>query len=566
MKTKTLQLIKTFVAPVGIAMAIVTSTHAVDYTWGGGTGNWNAANWNPGAGSGPTTAGNTATITNGNVTANVGGPGALDSITLGSGGQLNFYNGDGGIYAYQGVGNLILQGGTVNGGSATYNAYGCSILGNVTVSGSAPSTITGGSFFNINPTTTFTVADVTGDTNTDLTVSVALRGPTGSPDTTYNYGTLIKEGAGKMTITRETYAVNPTINAGSVELSGSSGGYGIFRIGNIQVNSGTTLSLTGGDGTGFGWQNGYKPISLTISNGTVNSLGTCHVWDISGGINMTGGSLIGNGGVSDPSGPQFEWNYVSVTTSASANTATIGGRIRIRADGGYTGIPFSVADGAAATDLLVSAAITEASGGLGISKSGAGTMVLSGTNNYTGTTTVTAGSLLVDGSLGSTPVTVSGGAVGGSGTVAGAVTATGTGKITPGTDGTAGTLTLNGGLTMGSGSTFGMDVSTTYNSGNDQAVVAGTLTLNNTAFNLKALSGASNLDTNSDYVLVTSGGISGSPSPAVIWVGRRTATTWCSALRLRPRRASPVQPRVRPPWCAVRARSSPWPRRPGAVP
>lgn len=115
-------------ALLGVAIAFVTSAQAADYTWGGGTGNWNDANWNPGPVTGPITAGNTATITNGTVTLNVDGPGNLDSITLGSGGQINMYNGDGGINAYQGLGNLILQGGIVNGGSATYHAVFNDIL------------------------------------------------------------------------------------------------------------------------------------------------------------------------------------------------------------------------------------------------------------------------------------------------------------------------------------------------------------------------------------------------------------------------------------------------------
>jgi autotransporter-associated beta strand protein len=89
----------------------------------------------------------------------------------------------------------------------------------------------------------------------------------------------------------------------------------------------------------------------------------------------------------------MEWINANVTTNTSANTATIGGRIRMRADGGATGINFTVDDGAAATDLLVSAAVTEASAGLGITKDGAGTMVLSGTNTYTGNTVVNGGSL-----------------------------------------------------------------------------------------------------------------------------------------------------------------------------
>jgi len=252
-----------FVLISAAALVFVTTAHAADFTWDGGTGNWNATNWNGATATGPTTAGNTATINSGVVTANVGGPGNVDSITLGSGAQLNLYNGDGGIYAYGVFNNLILQGGTVNGGSATYHAYGASWLGNVTVSGSAASTITGGSWFNMNSTTTFTVADVTGNSSTDLLVSTSLRGPVnGGNDSAYDTTKLIKEGAGTMEVTQHSYFRGGLdLNGGTLKVSGGNGGYGFFS-GNVTVNSGTTLSISS-DGTGFGYQNGSPPRSIS---------------------------------------------------------------------------------------------------------------------------------------------------------------------------------------------------------------------------------------------------------------------------------------------------------------
>jgi len=211
--------------------------------------------------------------------------------------------------------------------------------------------------------------------------------------TLVNYGgagTLTKNGAGKLTLNWSEHNGGTTVNGGTLEYVANSG-YSLLR-GPLTVNSGATVSVLG-DGTGLGWQGGHIVTTLTINGGTVTSNGTMHIWNISGGVNMTGGTLQSNGGVSDANGPQLEWINSTVTTNASADTATIGGRIRMRADGGATGIIFNVADGAAATDLLVSAAITEASGGMSITKNGAGTMVLSGANNYTGTTTINEGTL-----------------------------------------------------------------------------------------------------------------------------------------------------------------------------
>ncbi|MBN8456982.1 MAG: autotransporter-associated beta strand repeat-containing protein [Verrucomicrobia bacterium] len=200
---------------------------------------------------------------------------------------------------------------------------------------------------------------------------------------------LIKVGSGTLRLTAEsTYSGGTTVNQGTLRLE-SNGGTGRIR-GALTVNTGGTVE-TFGDGTGLGYVDQIS--SVIINGGTVTSAGSMHVWNITGGINMTGGTLQSNNGTSDPGGAQLEWNRTAVNTNASADTATIGGRIRIRGDHGNTGINFTVADGAAPTDLLVSAAVTEASGGMGITKNGPGKMVLTGTNGYTGPTTVNAGTL-----------------------------------------------------------------------------------------------------------------------------------------------------------------------------
>ncbi len=338
--------------------------------------------------------------------------------------------------------NLLLQGGTVS-GSGNYNAYGASIITGVTVSGSAASTITGSSWFNIIPITTFTVADVTGSSATDLLVSTSLRGGAGNPDWTYNAASIIKEGVGTMEITAHSFFWGGlTLNEGTLKVSGGNSGYGFFS-GNVTVNSGTTLE-TVSDGTGLGWNNGWKPASVNINGGMITTAGTSHIWGIVGGINMTAGTLQSNSGVSDANGAQLEWNQTDVNTNASAETAIIGGRIRIREDGGYAGITFNVADGAAITDLNVSAAVTEASTGRSITKTGAGTMELSGASTYTGDTTVAGGKLVVNGNISTSMTTVQNGAsLGGVGTT-GSVNVLNGGTLAPGNS--PGTLTIIGNL------------------------------------------------------------------------------------------------------------------------
>ena len=84
----------------------------------------------------------------------------------------------------------------------------------------------------------------------------------------------------------------------------------------------------------------------------------------------------------------------------------------------------SVANGAAATDLLISGDI--GGGGGGINKTGDGTLTLSSTGNtYTGATTVSAGSLIVTGSL-TSAVSVNGTSILGGGGTVGALAFSGT--------------------------------------------------------------------------------------------------------------------------------------------
>jgi autotransporter-associated beta strand protein len=201
-------------------------------------------------------------------------------------------------------------------------------------------------------------------------------------------GALTKNGTGTLTLTgNNTYSGGTIVNAGTLSVSGNSGFSDNLR-GTLTINQGGTVTTTGPDGTGLGYTTG--PSALVINGGTFSTgANGSHLWStLTGGVTMTGGTLQSNNGVSTLTGSRIEWGLPSLTTNASANTATIGGRLGLR-----TSVTMNVADGATATDLLVSSAITEQFGNYGITKSGAGTMVLSGSNIYTGATTVSAGTL-----------------------------------------------------------------------------------------------------------------------------------------------------------------------------
>ncbi|MEI7956405.1 MAG: autotransporter-associated beta strand repeat-containing protein, partial [Verrucomicrobiota bacterium] len=96
--------------------------------------------------------------------------------------------------------------------------------------------------------------------------------------------------------------------------------------------------------------------------------------------------------------------------------------------------------------------------GFGITKSGSGTLVLSGTSTYSGATHVDAGSVWINGdqSLATGTVTVASGAtLGGVGTIGGATMIKSGGIYAPGaTSGAVGKQTFSSSLTFNSGSIF----------------------------------------------------------------------------------------------------------------
>lgn len=264
------------------------------------------------------------------------------------------------------------------------------------------------------------------------TLSGAISGP----------GNFVKGGTGTLKLT----SINPftgtlTVNGGTLEAAAGTSG-NASAIGNgattISVAEGATLLFSTNGRTA-----GYHSGAVNLHGGTITfdtadnsfAAGKTLTMDLAPGI------INGSG----------QWRMrdanakVAVTSAASGSSISVAD-LRLTTGGGTVHV-FDVADGSAATDLTISSAISGHFGGEKLTKSGAGTLALTGANTYTGATTVDSGALFVAGSLAG-PVVVNAATLAGTGPIAGPVNVGASGVIEPAGSGVIGTLTVNNTLTL----------------------------------------------------------------------------------------------------------------------
>jgi autotransporter-associated beta strand protein len=365
---------------------------------------------------------------------------------------------------------------------------------------------------------------------------------------------LTKTGNGTLTISSyNSYTGGTTVNGGVLVLS-AGGGSGSIR-GTLNINPAATVNLTVWDALGY--TAGACVSTVNIYGGTLTNSGGNEGYRTT--FNLTGGTM--SSGV----------NYYNIdpTTGASINSlatnvvSTISGNIELR----NNGLVITTAAGTVpgGIDLNISGVIDN--GGSGLTKSGNGTLSLSGLNAYNNDLTINAGTVRIDGAgllagggnysgvitnngafsynssalqtlsgviSGTGTLTLNGigtlrlngvntytnqttanaGTLAGTGTIAGKVTVNSGATLAPGSGG-VGTLTINGNLTLNAGSTnsFTVNGSTPANTsivaggsvtyGGVLKVVTGGTFTNNQSFTLFSGAGATSA---SNF-----GSISGSP-------------------------------------------------------
>lgn len=221
-----------------------------------------------------------------------------------------------------------------------------------------------------------------------LTISGAI----GQEGGTYG---MTKVGAGTLLLSGvNTYSGGTRVNAGTLVIGA---GGTLLNIGtDLTANNGGTITFARQDVLGRHTDSIAMPVVLN-EGGLLQNSGA--VFNTLGALNLNGGTLQAND-VEPGSGQSFALKG-AVTVTGNATSTIAGNGIALGA-AAVTGTTFNVGDGASETDLLVTGVLRDGSGATfgpaqvsSLTKTGAGAMVLAGSNAYTGTTTISAGTLQV---------------------------------------------------------------------------------------------------------------------------------------------------------------------------
>ena len=385
-----------------------------------------------------------------------------------------------------GTGALILSGANTYTGTTTVSAGTLTIPPGASLSPGYGTIVVGaGATFNVAGT-----INGSGDLTADGTKS-------GAATVTINNGANVSLSGSRIVLgvtgpANLTQAAGTSIATNSIQLGVNAGGVGTFT-----QNGGTTSLVTGGSsGQGAGnlqlgittgsqgayvlnagsFSAGTEDIGLYGGVGTFTQNGGTHTVTAALNIgsastyNLNGGTLQTPGVASSGSAATFSFNGGTLRASTN-NAALFEGVSVVQVRGGTNsqGSPY----GGAAIDtngysvtvgqaLVHSTVSGDSATDGGLSKLGAGTLILTAANTYTGTTNVGGGMLQLSNTSGSATGTglvevYSGGTLAGTGTTAGNVVAESGGTISPGVAG-SGRLNLGSHLVLEGGSTLSIDL------------------------------------------------------------------------------------------------------------
>lgn len=284
-------------------------------------------------------------------------------------------------------------------------------------------------------------------------------------------GGLSKTGAGTLILdySGNTFSGDVLVSAGT--LQSNRGGSTNCALGAVTGSrtitiDNATLHLNTNDQFGGSGKSAAVLPTLVVRN---NSTLSATTYNAIGNVTLSN-STLSQSSTSSYDGYEILGTITVTGTAPSAMTASGGKSNSLLGNSSGGSTVFDVADvtGNASADLTVSTGLRNptpnysGTGSGALTKTGAGTMVLSASCSYSGGTTITGGTLEVAGSLnsGSAVNVQAGGRLAGTGTVSGTVGVSG--KLAPGSNG-VGTLTT-GALTLQSGSTMEWDLgaSTTH--------------------------------------------------------------------------------------------------------
>ncbi len=385
-----------------------------------------------------------ATLSGGNITLSgltptITGTGTIGSALLGTAG-----------FTKSGTGTLTLTGTNLYTGGTRITGGTVAITSDANL-GEVPGTATLSSLvldngilstsgtFTLNANRGIAVGRTSGSGN-DGTINVS------SGELTYNgiiasnggasTGGLVKSGAGTLTLGGvNTYAGNTDISAGTLKIANTAAlpsgtGKGDVTIaGTLDLNA-NSITLNGLSGAGSITSSAAGSISLTagannrtstfngmIANGsgtialTKTGTGTLTLGGsntFTGGVTINGGALqLANAGALNSSTPntvtfgpsaavgtKLQLNGYSVTIGALATNATPGTVIIENANALAATLTVNQATNTTFAGVLQNGT---GAGTLGLTKSGAGTLTLTGNNTFTGTATISAGTLALSG-------------------------------------------------------------------------------------------------------------------------------------------------------------------------